>query len=84
MWRGVREANSGPARVTVEQEIARRRLVLAKGRSFGFRGNRCELIEPEPQAGQPFLRVAMGYRGGSERDRIVDLFRELSALPTLP
>ena len=68
----------------VEAEIARRRLVLAKGGSFGFRGNRCELIEPEPQAGQPFLRVAMGYRGGSERDRIVDLFRELSALPTLP
>ncbi|MDO8973223.1 MAG: hypothetical protein Q7V45_04730 [Reyranella sp.] len=68
----------------VETEIARRGLALANGGSFGFRGNRYELIEPEPQAGQPFLRVAMGYRGGSDRDRIVDLFRELAALPALP
>ncbi len=68
----------------VESEIARRGLALANGGSFGFRGNRYELIEPEPQAGQPFLRVAMGYRGGSDRDRIVDLFRELAALPALP
>jgi len=59
-------------------------LALANGGSFVFRGNRYELIEPEPQAGQPFLRVAMGYRGGSDRDRIVDLFRELAALPALP
>lgn len=68
----------------VETEIARRDLPLAKGGSFGFRGHRYELIEPEPQAGQPFLRVAMGYRGGPERDRIVELFRELAALPRLP
>lgn len=68
----------------VEGEVARRGLSLARGGSFGFRGNRYELIEPEPQAGQPFLRVAMGYRGGSERDRIVDLFRELSTLSALP
>lgn len=67
----------------VEAEIARRGLALANGGSFGFRGNRYELIEPEPQAGQPFLRVAMGYRGGPDRDRIVDLFRELAALPAL-
>lgn len=68
----------------VEAEIGRRGLALAKGGSFGFRGNRYELIEPEPGAGQPFLRVAMGYRGGSDQDRIVDLFRELAALPALP
>lgn len=68
----------------VETEVARRSLALAKGGSFGFRGHRYELIEPEPQAGQSFLRVAMGYRGGLERDRIVDFFRELSALPALP
>lgn len=67
----------------VEAEIARRGLALANGGSFGFRGNRYELIEPEPQAGQPFLRVAIGYRGGSDRDQIVDLFRELAALPAL-
>jgi hypothetical protein len=68
----------------VETEIARHGLALANGGSFGFRGNRYELIEPEPQVGQPFLRVAMGYRGGPDRDRIVDLFRELAALPALP
>lgn len=68
----------------VEREIARRGLALANGGSFGFRGNRYELIEPAPQAGRPFLRVAMGYRGGSDRDRIVDLFRELAVLPALP
>lgn len=67
----------------VEAEIARRDLALAKGGSFGFRGHRYELIEPEPEAGRPFLRVAMGYRGGPERDRIVGFFRELAALPAL-
>ncbi len=67
----------------LETEIARRDLALAKEGSFGFRGNRYELIEPEPEAGQPFLRVAMGYRGGTDRDRIIDLFRELSVLPAL-
>jgi len=66
----------------VEAEIARRCLALAKGGSFGFRGHRFELIEPEP--GRPFLRVAMGYRGGPERDRIIGFFRELAALPALP
>ena len=68
----------------VEGEIARRRLALVKGGSFGFRGDRYELIEPEPQVGKPFLRVAMGYRGGANRDGIIDLFRELSALQSLP
>lgn len=68
----------------VEDEIARRNLKLDKGGSFGFRGDRYELIEPEPQAGQPFLRVAMGYRGGANRDGIIDLFHELSALQSLP
>ncbi len=68
----------------VETEIGRRGLALANGGSFGFRGHRYELIEPEPRAGQPFLRVAMGFRGGPDRDRIIDLFRELAALPALP
>lgn len=68
----------------VEEEIARRSLKLDKGGSFGFRGDRYELIEPDPQAGRPFLRVAMGYRGGANRDGILDLFHELSALQALP
>lgn len=68
----------------VEAEIARRGLALAKGGSFGFRAHRYELIEPEPEAGRPFLRVAMGYRGGPDRDRVVGFFGELAALPALP
>lgn len=68
----------------VEKEIARRDLSLAKGGSFGFRGHRYELIEPEPQAGKSFLRVAMGYREGPDLERIVDLFEELAALTGLP
>ena len=67
----------------VEVEIDRRRLKLDKGGSFGFRGDRCELIEPDPKAGRPFLRVALGYRGGPNRDGIIDLFHELSALQSL-
>ncbi|WP_428683546.1 hypothetical protein [Reyranella sp.] len=68
----------------VEDEIARRTLKLDKGGSFGSRADRYELIEPDPEAGQPFLRVAMGYRGGANRDGIIDLFHELAALPSLP
>lgn len=67
----------------LEAEIARRGLALAKGGSFGFRGHRYELIEPDAQAGRPFLRVAMGYRRDPDRDRIIDLFRELAALQAL-
>ncbi len=68
----------------VEKEVTRRGLALASGGSFGFRGNRYELIEPESNTGEPFLRVAMGFRGGPDRDRIIELFRELAALPALP
>lgn len=67
----------------VEAEIDRRNLKLDKGGSFGFRGDRYELIEPDPEAGNPFLRVALGYRGGANRDGIIELFKELSALPSL-
>jgi len=67
----------------VEAEIDRRQLKLDKGGSFGFRGDRYELIEPDPKAGKPFLRVALGYRGGPNRDGIIDLFHELSALQSL-
>lgn len=68
----------------METEIARRDLSLAKGGSFGFRGHRYELIEPEPRAGKPFLRVATGYREGPDLKRTVDLFEELAALTGLP
>ena len=63
----------------IEKDIARRGLALIRGGSFGFRGHRYELIEPEHGAGRPFLRVAMGYRGSANRDGIIDLFREIAA-----
>lgn len=67
----------------VEAEVERRKLKIDKGGSFGFRGDRYELIEPDPRAGTTFLRVALGYRGGANRDGIIDLFHELSALRSL-
>lgn len=62
----------------VEGEIERRGLLATCGGSFGFRGHRFELIEPEPEQGQPFLRVAMGWRAGHSRDGLCDLFAELA------
>jgi len=67
----------------LDAEIESRKLRLDKGGSFGFRSDRYELIEPDPKAGKPFVRVALGYRGGPNRDGIIDLFRELSALRSL-
>jgi hypothetical protein len=55
----------------------RRGLLAAKGGSFGFRGHRFELIEPED--GRTFLRVAMGWRDGWSRQGLCDLFAELAA-----
>ena len=48
----------------VDDEIVRRGLCATRGGSFGFRGHRYELIEPEQDDGVPFLRVALGFRGG--------------------
>jgi hypothetical protein len=63
----------------VECEIVRRGLLATCGGSFGFRGHRFELIEPDPNRGQPFLRVAMGWRAGHSRDGLCDLFAELAS-----
>ena len=56
----------------------RRGLLVAKGGSFGFRGHRFELIEPEPGQGRTFLRVAMGWRGGHSSRGLCELFGELA------
>jgi hypothetical protein len=61
----------------VTQECERRGLLAIKGGSFGFRGHRFELIEPE--GGATFLRVAMGWRDGWSRQGLCDLFAELAA-----
>jgi len=60
----------------VVQECKRRGLLVVKGGSFGFRGHRFELIEPEQ--GQTFLRVALGWRDGWSRAGLCELFGELA------
>jgi hypothetical protein len=66
----------------VERECRRRDLQLTTGGSFGFRGHRVDLIEPEPQKGSPFLRIAMGWRAGHSLAGICALFAELSRQPS--
>jgi hypothetical protein len=61
----------------IETEAASRRLELDKGGSFGFRDHRFEVVRPE--AGDaPFLRVAMGRRGGWSCDGIVEMMGMLA------
>jgi len=62
----------------VEREVGRRGIVATKGGSFGFRGIRYELVEPKPEDGVPFLRVALGFRGGAGTAAMIDLFAELA------
>jgi hypothetical protein len=60
----------------IYDEARTRGLVFDKGGSFGFRGHRFETVWPE--GGPPFLRVAMGRRGGPSLVRILQLFRTLT------
>ena len=62
----------------VEQQSERRGLLLTKGGSFGFRGHRFELIEPAPGQGDPFLRIAMGWRDGHSCRGLGQLLGELA------
>ncbi len=63
----------------VERQSERRGLLLTKGGSFGFRGHRFELIEPAPGQGHPFLRIAIGWRGGHSCHGLGELFGELAS-----
>jgi len=67
----------------IAREAKARNLRLDKGGSFGFRSHRYEAILPQAGEITPFLRVAMGARGGWSRDGIVDLFREIARAPSL-
>ena len=62
----------------VEREAERRGLLASKGGSFGFRGHRFELIEPDPGQGRSFLRMAMGWRAGHSCHGLCELFAELA------
>jgi hypothetical protein len=67
----------------VDAEVRRRGLRVTQGGSFGFRGHRYELIEPDHEDGLPFLRVALGFRGGRTLDGLIALFQELASRPAL-
>ena len=67
----------------VDTEVRRRGLHATQGGSFGFRGHRYELIEPTRDDGVPFLRVALGFRGGRSLEGLIALFRELASRPGL-
>jgi hypothetical protein len=67
----------------VDTEVRRRGLRVTQGGSFGFRGHRYELIEPDQKDGLPFLRVALGFRGGRTLEGLIALFRELASRPAL-
>jgi hypothetical protein len=54
-----------------------RELVFERGGSFGFRGHRFELIEPETGE-QPYLRVAMGARAGWSCDGVIELMADIA------
>jgi hypothetical protein len=41
------------------------------------------VIEPDREDGVPFLRVALGYRGGRTLEGLIALFRELASGPRL-
>jgi hypothetical protein len=57
----------------IAAEAAQMSLVFTKGGSFGFRGHRFETVRPD--AKPPFLRVALGKRGGCSFESILELFQ---------
>ena len=61
----------------IAAEAERRGLIFIRGGSFGFRGHRFETVRPTGKP--PFLRVAMGKRGGPSVDGILELFRSFAA-----
>jgi hypothetical protein len=67
----------------LEKEAERRSLLLTPGGSFGFRGHRFEAIEPETGRGSPFLRLAMGWRGGHSSAGIASLIGEIAAFDSI-
>jgi len=61
----------------LRDEAERRDLQFDLGGSFGFRGNRFEVVRPETGE-EPFLRVALGCRAGWSCDEIVTLMSEVA------
>lgn len=63
----------------ISAEAARRNLAFESGGSFGFRGHRFDAILPESEDGQPFLRIAVGARGGPSIGGIAKLLNDIGA-----
>ena len=74
-------ADTRAAYDALDQEIAseaqRRRLNLARGGSFGFRGHRYEIVKPETGE-PPFLRIALGRRGGFSCEGVIAMIGEIA------
>lgn len=62
----------------IEREAQARGLLFERGGSFGFRGHRYEVIEPETGEA-PFLRVALGAREDRSCAGIIGLMAEIAA-----
>jgi len=76
------KAASPDAYDALDKEIAaeaqRRKLNLVRGGSFGFRGHRYEVIKPETGE-PPFLRIAMGRRGGWSCEGVITMMMQLAS-----
>lgn len=60
-------------------EARSRGIQFDHGGSFGFRGHRFEAVIPEGGMGTPFLRIAMGARGGASCGNVVQLLSDIAA-----
>lgn len=61
----------------IESEARARQINLMKGGSFGFRGHRFEIVTPDTED-PPFLRIALGRRGGWSCDGIIRMMAEIA------
>ena len=62
---------------SIERESQARGLLIERGGSFGFRGHRFEVIEPETGE-PPFLRIALGAREDHSCRGLIGLMGELA------
>jgi hypothetical protein len=61
----------------IDREAQARGLLIERGGSFGFRGHRFEVIEPETGE-PPFLRVALGARDDRSCRGLIELVADLA------
>lgn len=59
----------------IQQAALRDDILFERGGSFGFRGHRYDVVSPKNAP--PFLRVAMGRRGGCSFRRVISLLKRI-------